>query len=94
MSDQSSAPLSSVSLAKDTPWWVLPGLALVILLIFAGALGAACKLGNDTLLTQMFTATVSLVMMAVGYFFGSSAGSAAKDHTIISAVQQQQGSSK
>lgn len=64
------------------PWWVLPGLALAVLVIFAGALAASCILTDDTLRTQMFTGAYGLATLSVGYFFGSSAGSTKKDDAI------------
>lgn len=61
------------------PWYILPSLATIVLLIFAAALIASLFLKNETLQTQMFTGAYGLATMAVGYFFGSSAGSAKKD---------------
>jgi len=74
-------PGYAAAVVQRAPWWMLPGLAVLILIIFAGALTASCFMGNSTLQTQMFTAAVSLVMLAVGFFFGSSAGSQQKDDT-------------
>lgn len=67
------------------PWWVLPGLAGVILVIFAGALVASCFVGDGTLRTAMFTAAVTLATTAGGFYFGSSNGSQRKDDTIAAA---------
>ena len=64
------------------PWWVLPGLSVMALSIFAGALVAVCFMNNDTLRTAMFTATITIASTAVNYFFGSSSGSVKKDETI------------
>jgi hypothetical protein len=64
------------------PWWVLPSLALGVLMIFAGALVASCFVGDTTLRTTMFTAAVTLATTAVGFYFGSSNGSQRKDETI------------
>lgn len=64
------------------PWWVLPGLALTVLVIFAGALAASVLLDDNTLRTQMFTGAYGLATLSVGYFFGSSAGSTKKDEAI------------
>jgi hypothetical protein len=64
------------------PWWVVPSLSYLIVLIFAGALFASCVMGNDTLRTQMFSATVALATVAVSFYFGSSKGSQDKDATI------------
>jgi len=61
------------------PWYILPSLATIVLIIFGGALVASLFLKNETLQTQMFTGAYGLATMAVGYFFGSSAGSAKKD---------------
>jgi hypothetical protein len=65
------------------PWWVLPGLALTVLVIFAGALAASVLLDDNTLRTQMFTGAYGLATLSVGYFFGSSAGSTKKDEAIV-----------
>ncbi len=67
------------------PWWVLPGLAALVLMVFAGALAASCFVGDGTLRTTMFTAAVTLATGACGYYFGSSAGSQKKDETIAAA---------
>ena len=64
------------------PWWILPSIAALVLVIFAGALAASCFLDDNTLRTQMFTGAYGLATGAVGYYFGSSAGSAKKDDTI------------
>lgn len=69
---------------NQAPWWVLPGLAAVVLAIFSGALVASLFVGNETLQTTMFTAAVAMAGTAVGYFFGSSAGSAKKDDALVS----------
>lgn len=75
MSDQRPLPVTPT----PYPWWVLPGLASIVLAIFGGALIASCFIGNDTLQTQMFTGAYTLTTVALGYFFGSSASSAKKD---------------
>jgi hypothetical protein len=54
--------------------------------IFAGALTASCFVGDTTLRTTMFTAAVTITSQAVGYYFGSSAGSSKKDETIAAQV--------
>jgi hypothetical protein len=64
------------------PWGVLPGLAALVLLIFAGGFVAAFMWGNETQQTTMLTASVTLSGMAVGYFFQSSFGSQKKDETM------------
>jgi hypothetical protein len=64
------------------PWWVVPSLAYLMVLIFAAALAASCFLGNDTLRTQMFSTSVALAVGAAGFYFGSSKGSQDKDSTI------------
>ncbi len=67
------------------PWWVLPGLAAMILVIYAGALLLACTLvNNDTLRTSMLGSVPVVVMAAINYFFGSSAGSDKKSDVIAS----------
>lgn len=64
------------------PWWALPGLAVIILAIYAGALVAVCFLANDTLRTSFFGSVPVVVMTAINYFFGSSAGSEKKSDVI------------
>lgn len=68
--------------AQPLPWWALPGLAVIILAIYAGGLVAVCFLGNDTLRTSYFGTVPVVVMTAINYFFGSSAGSERKSDTI------------
>lgn len=57
-------------------------LGAMILTIFGGTLAASCFVGDTTLRTTMFTAAVTITSQAVGYYFGSSAGSSKKDETI------------
>lgn len=83
MSDTSPVPtVPPVAVTPPTPWWVRPGLAALMLVIFGAATAAACFLGNETLLTTMFTATVTMTGLAIGFFFNSSASSDKKDDTI------------
>lgn len=70
--------------AQLLPWWALPGLAVIILLIYAGGLVAVCFLNNDTLRTSYFGSVPVVVMTAINYFFGSSAGSEKKSDAIVS----------
>lgn len=63
----------------NLPWWVMPGLAAIVLAIFAGALIASCFLADNTLRTQMFTGAFGLATAVVAYFFGSSVGEKRKD---------------
>ncbi len=64
------------------PWWVLPGIAAMVLLIFAAGMAAAFAIGNETQQTTMLTAAVTLSGLAVGYFFQSSLGSQKKDEAM------------
>ena len=85
---QEPGPPPSVTIDRRSgaPWWVLPGLAAMILTIFGGALVASCFIGNDTLQTQMFTGAFGLATAAVAYFFGSSKGSQDKDATMAAST--------
>lgn len=67
---------------RPAPWWVLPALAVIAEVIFAGALAASCLLDVGDLRTVMFTGALTQAAMATQYFFGSSAGSQKKDDTI------------
>jgi ABC-type transport system involved in cytochrome c biogenesis permease subunit len=51
----------------------------MVLLIYAGVLVAVFFLPNDTLRTNLYGSVPIVVMAAVNYYFGSSAGSAKKD---------------
>lgn len=67
------------TLTPQSPWWVLPGLAVGLIGLFTLALVMAFLGEDKTLLNVMCTAAVNLTTLGVGYFFGSSAGSAKKD---------------
>lgn len=82
MTDSTIFPPTPGVTATTYPWWVLPGLAAMVLLVFAGALAASCALADNTLRTQMFTGAYGLATLSMGYFFGSSSGSARKDDVI------------
>ena|ERR1700722_9295820 len=76
MVDPAPTPVSPVT--PPLPWYVMPALAFCVLIIFAVALLASIKIEGD-IRTMMFQAAISLTTMALGYYFGSSAGSAKKD---------------
>lgn len=61
------------------PWWMVPGIATLVIAVFAGALLASCFMDNDTLRTQMFAIAGAGFTTVLGYLFGSSAGSQKKD---------------
>lgn len=68
------------------PWWALYALAAGVLVTFGGAMVASFALGDNTLSTTMATGALTLASLAVGYFFGSSEGSAKKSETLAKAV--------
>lgn len=74
---------------QQMPWWVLPGLAGVVLLIFAGTTVAAFMGSNETLRTTMATAAIGLTTTAAGFFFQSSIGSKDKSDTLAKLAQSQ-----
>lgn len=71
------------------PWWVLPGLASFVLVIFAGALAATMFLKNETLQTQMFTQAALLAALVAGFFFGNSVGKARQDDALAATAIKQ-----
>ena len=79
---------TTASTPKSEPWWARYVLAGAALAVFAGATVASAFLGNDTLRTTMFTATIALASGAVGYFYQSSIGSAKKDEAFAVLAQQ------
>lgn len=70
------------ALLARAPWWMIPGLATMVLAIFGGLAIAACFIDNDTLRTHMFDTAASMFTLMVGYFFGSSQGSQRKDDVL------------
>jgi len=43
-----------------TPWWVLPGLGVLVVLSFDGALASMVHSGNETQITTLITAAVTM----------------------------------
>lgn len=91
LSDEQMAELrgliaQAMSQRSGLPWWVLPGLAAAVLTIYGAALWQSADIGDSTLRTQMFTGAYGLATLALGYFFGSSAGSQRKDDTLARAA--------
>jgi Phage tail lysozyme len=67
--------------AARSPWWTLPSLGVLVIMLFAGVLAEAAYVKDDTLLTQMTPYLTAGFVMTLGYFFGSSAGKAKQDDT-------------
>lgn len=86
MSDPSPPVPSPAAPPPPMPWYVLPGLAAMVLVIFAGTLVASCFFADTTLRTTMFTGAFSIAVTVVGFYFGSSSGSQKKDETISNAT--------
>jgi hypothetical protein len=70
------------NLRQGMPWWVLPGLGLVLVLSLDFVTGVAFLTGDATLKPVLATGLLNLAAGAMGFFFGSSMGSAKKDDTI------------
>ena len=68
------------------PWWALPGLAVIVLLIFAGALVGSFLIEDQAQRNILCGSAMNLAALALGYFFGSSTGSERKDKTIADAT--------
>lgn len=64
---------------KPAPWWMLPMLAALVMSIFAAGL----YLSTGDTRNAMLTAVQNFMLLALGYFFGSSAGSAKKDDAAL-----------
>lgn len=69
-------------LAPGLPWWVLPALAGVVLLVFAGVAAASFMTNDATLRTQAANTWANLAIAVVAYWYGSSAGSSKKDEAL------------
>jgi hypothetical protein len=70
---------------SDLPWWALPGLGLSVLTLYALALVLA-YFKDTTLFTAMAGGASGMAVSVIGYYFGSSASSAAKNSTIAAAA--------
>lgn len=64
---------------KPIPWFVLPSLAALVLLIYAGTLVASCFFADNTLRNMMFGSSPPMAMFVLGYFFGNSVGKVSSD---------------
>jgi len=67
---------------SQSPWWMLPVLAVVAESVFFTALVMAFMGDDKTLLNVMCTASIAQAGGALAYFFMSSAGSAKKDDAL------------
>ena len=86
MSDVSLVPPPPASSSNAQPWWILPALGALVIVSFDGALAAMIHGGNETQVTTLITAAVTMQGAVIGYFFGSSASSARKDETLSTKV--------
>ena len=66
--------------------YMLPGLAAVVLIIYAAAIAISWAVGETTLLTTMLGATIPMAQTVLGYYFGSSRGSREKDEALSAAA--------
>lgn len=64
------------------PWYVLPGLACFVLVVFAGVAAASFMTDDTTLRTQTANTWSNLAIAVVAYWYGSSAGSTKKDDAL------------
>ena len=64
--------------ANGEPAWAKPGIGVYSLTLFVIGLGVAWWANDRTALDLMIGAVISNATTVVGYYFGSSAGSAAK----------------
>lgn len=86
MSDDAVTP----RLPQPLPWWVMPCLGAMVLLLFGAGLIAAFAFGNETQQTTMLTATVTLATAVIAFYYGSSNGSQRKDDAIAARAQSGQ----
>lgn len=64
--------------ATQEPVWAKPGIGVYSLTLFAAALMVAWWAKSDTALNLMIGAIISNATTVIGYYFGSSSGSAQK----------------
>ena len=77
------------SVATALPWWVLPALAGVVLLVFAAVAAASFMTNDATLRTQTANTWSNLAIAVVAYWYGSSAGSSKKDDALAATSMKQ-----
>lgn len=74
---------------KELPQFVLPFLATMVLLIYAGTLVASCFFADNTLRNMMFGSSPPMAMFVLGYFFGNSIGKVKQDETAAAVTSKQ-----
>lgn len=89
MTDTYTGPDRRQNVATGLPWWVLPALAGVVLLVFAGVAAASFMTNDATLRTQAANTWANLAIAVVAYWYGSSAGSSKKDDALAATSAKQ-----
>ena len=72
---------------RNLPIYGVIAVSVIVLLLFVLCLGVAFFLKDQTSLQLLIGAVVSMSSGVVGYWVGSSVGSAKKDETIAAAVK-------
>jgi hypothetical protein len=67
---------------QNLPWYVMPALTFAWTLIFAAALAWVLHKGDQNDQNLMIGSLISIMTGVIGYWFGSSHGSAMKDQAL------------
>ncbi len=84
--DPGPPPTVTVDRRSGAPWWVLPSLTAMTLIVFVVGLGLAYRLQDATLFNVALGAAIAMASTAVNYWFGSSKSSQDKDATIAAST--------
>lgn len=79
--DQPAAP----AIARSEPIWAKPSISIFALALFLVAFVVAKLTNDNTSVAMLSGAAISMAQSVVGYYLGSSSGSADKSH-VISAI--------
>jgi hypothetical protein len=71
---------------SQSPWWAQYAIGVMVILSFDATLVGVFWIGDANMLIAMVQAVIGIVMLVLGYFFGSSDGSRSKTDAINSVL--------
>ncbi len=79
-------PSVTVDRRSGAPWWVLPSLTALAMVVFVIGLGLAYMLPEQTLFNVALGAAIGMATTAMNFWFGSSKSSQDKDATMAAST--------